>query len=120
MLTGGGENGNIKSSQKAIGKNGGTLRAEDMPQIQVGPGQYGNAVPGSRITKIYNFAGKDTGKPLRVEEHLIRQYGGEKGQWQHTTGDVLIPHQGLSRAAEVHWFQEPTVGIVRARVKRWR
>lgn len=120
MLTNGEESGNIKSSEKPIGKNGGTLKAEDMPQIRVVPGEYGIATPGTTVSKIYTFAGKGSKKPLRVEENLVQQYGGKKGQWQHTTGDVSITFHGESKIAEVHWFQEPSIGIVGAKVKRWR
>lgn len=119
QLTGPGKGGKIKSSQKRIGKNGGTLRAGDMPEIRIDDG-YGTAMPGSAVTKIYTFAGKGTKKELRIEKSLIAQYGGKSGQWQHTTGDVQINYQGETRAAEVHWFQEPSVGIVRPAVKRWR
>lgn len=120
QLTGPGKGDKIKSSQKRIGKNGGALRAEDMPSIRIKIGEYRQAAPGSAITKIHNFAGKGTKKELRIEKRLIAQYGGKPGQWQHTTGDVQINYQGETRAAEVHWFQEPSVGIVQPFVKRWR
>ena len=120
-LTTGGENGKTESSQKVIGKNGGTLKAEDIPEIRVSPGKFGKAEPGTKVTKIYTFAGKETQKPLRVEQNLIKQYGGQKGQWQHTTGDVVMKRpDGKVQTAEVHWFQESSIGIVGAKVKRWR
>lgn len=115
-LTAGGESGTIQSSPKTIGKNGGTLRAEDMPEIRSSKGNY-RIVPGTKVTGIYNFAGKDAPKPLRVEEHLIRQYGGEKGKWQHTAGNAMIDFGNGPQKAHIHWFQEPSVGIVGAKVK---
>lgn len=120
-LTAGGESGKVNSSPKAVGQNGGTLKAEDMPEIRVMPGQYGRAQPGTSVTKIHTFAGRGSQKPLRVEDRLVERYGGQKGQWQHTTGDVVIKQSsGKTDTAEVHWFQEPSVGIVGAFVKRWR
>ena len=119
-LTGERESGTLKSSSKRIGEKGGTLQAQDMPEIHISPGKYGRAASGSTVTKIHSFAGAGTGKPLRVEEHLIQKYGGHKGQWQHTTGDVVIHTDKGDKTGEVHWFQEPSVGIVDARVKRWR
>lgn len=41
------------------------------------------------------------------------------GEWQHTTGTGNIIYQGALRRAEIHWFQEPTIGIKLPRVKRW-
>lgn len=115
-LTSSGESGTIQSLPKTIGKNGGTLRAEDMPEIRSSKGNY-RIVPGTKVTGIYNFAGKDAPKPLRVEEHLIRQYGGEKGRWQHTAGNAMIDFGNGPQKAHIHWFQEPSVGIVGAKVK---
>lgn len=118
-LTAGGESGTIQSSPKTIGKNGGTLRAEDMPSVLVKG--YGRCTvePGSKITKIYNFAGKGTSRKVDIEEGLIDRFGGKPGEWQHTTGTGNIIYQGALRRAEIHWFQEPTIGIKLPRVKRW-
>ena len=114
-LTSTGTGGNLQSSQKTIGKNGGTLNAEDMPKVKSSKGIY-NIVPDSKITGIYNFAGNGA-KPLRVEEHLIRQYGGKKGQWQHTAGNAMIDFGEGPQKTHIHWFQEPTVGIVGVKIK---
>ena len=72
------------------------------------------------MTKVYTFAGKGTKSLLRVESWLIKQFGGKAGEWQHTTGDVEFKIKSNNKTAEVHWFQEPTVGIVKAKIKRWR
>lgn len=115
-LTNGGGNGKMQSSPKTIGKNGGTLRAEDMPEIKSSNGNY-HIVAGTKVTGIYNFAGKNAPKPLRVEANLIRQYGGQKGNWQHTAGNAMIDFGNGPQKAHIHWFQEPSVGIVGAKVK---
>lgn len=120
LTTGGGSSKIQSSGNKRIGSNGGTLEASDMPEIRIAAKQYGNIKPGTTVTKIYTFAGKGSKKPLRVENHLIQRYGGKKGEWQHTTGDAIVTVNGLSKNAEVHWFQEPSVGIVNAKVKIWR
>ncbi len=116
LLTSSGEGGKLQSSAKTIGKNGGTLRAEDMPEIRSSSGRY-QVAPGTKITGIYNFAGKDSGKPLRVEEHLLQRYGGRQGEWQHTAGNAMIDFGNGPQKAHIHWFQEPSVGIVGAKVK---
>ncbi len=108
-------NGSRPGARKAIGKNGGTLRAEDMPEIRSSKGRY-RLVPGTKVTGIYNFAGKGS-NPLRVEDHLIRQYGGEKGSWQHTAGNGIMDFGNGPQKVHIHWFQEPSVGIVGAKIK---
>ncbi len=118
-LISGNENGKIQSSSKTIGRNGGTLRAEEFPPIRSENGEVLRAKDGTKVTKIYTFAGKGTSKPLRKEPQLLK-IGGKRGEWQHTTGDVQITVNGVVKTAEVHWFQEPSVGIVGAKVKRWR
>lgn len=113
------ENGSIQSSLKTIGRNGGTLRAEEFPAIRNKDGKMLHAKEGTKVTKIYTFAGKNAKNSLRIESQLLK-IGGRKGEWQHTTGDVQITVNGVVKTAEVHWFQEPSVGIVGAKVKRWR
>lgn len=119
MLTGGGETGKLQSSQKVIGKNGGTLRSEDMPDVLVKGYGRCSVEPGSKITKVYNFAGRGTSRKVDIEEGLIGRFGGKSGEWQHTSGTGSIIYQGSPRNAEIHWFQEPSVGIKLPRVKRW-
>ena len=117
-LTSGGEGDKIQSSPKVIGQNGGTLRAEDMPLIRSSTGSY-QVVPGTVVTGIYNFAGNGS-KTLRVEKYLIKQYGGKSGQWQHTAGNAMIDFGNGPQKTHIHWFQEPSVGIVGAKVKEDR
>ncbi len=130
-FTSGGGGGDERSSQKetssqqehsakAIGQNKEPLLAEHMPTIRDLDGFERMALPGSEVTKIHSFAGKGTKTPVRVEPQLIERFGGKEGQGQHTTGDVKILKNDSVETAEVHWFQEPSVGIVSARVKRWR
>lgn len=109
------KSGRIQSFTKVVGKNGGTLKAEDMPEISSSKGVY-RVVPGTKVTGIYNFAGKGA-KSLRVEQHLIKQYGGSKGEWQHTAGNAIIDFGNGPEKAHIHWFQEPTIGIIKAKVK---
>lgn len=118
-LTSGGNNVNIQSSPKAIGKNGGTLRAEDMPDVLVKGYGKCSIERGSKIIKIYNFAGKGTNRKVDIENGLIKRFGGKAGEWQHTSGTGKIIYQGVPKRVEIHWFQEPSVGIKLPRVKRW-
>ena len=110
----------IKSSPKVIGVNGKDFDSKHLPPVEIAPGITQTAIEGSKVTKVYTFAGKGTKSPLRVESWLIKQFGGKTGEWQHTTGDVEFKIKSNNKTAKVHWFQEPTVGIVKAKIKRWR
>lgn len=79
--------------------------------------------PGTRIQNSEVFAGKGTKHTLHdgVAEGLTKEYGGEPSKWQHAKGfGVLLDAEtGEEYQAEVHWFQEETVGKVKFKVKRW-
>lgn len=79
--------------------------------------------PGTRIQDSEVFAGNGTRHPLHegVAEGLTAQYGGTPAKWQHAKGyGVLVdPDTEEERSAEVHWFQEETVGKVGFKVKEW-
>lgn len=78
-------------------------------------------VEGTKIQNSEVFAGKGTKHSLHegVAEGLAEQYGGDPDKWQHCKGNGVIDYEGEERKAEVHWFQEETVGKVKFKVKRW-
>lgn len=76
-------------------------------------------IKGSEITKIVDFAGGKSNKPVKVEKFLIEQYGGEEGSWKHTRGQAeVIDNDGNSKPVEIHWFESPGVGQVNMKIKR--
>ena len=78
--------------------------------------------PGTRIQNSEVFAGKGTKHPLHegVAEGLTKEFGGTPSKWQHAKGyGVLFDKEtGEEFDAEVHWFQEETVGKVKFKLKR--
>ena len=78
---------------------------------------------GSRIQNSEVFAGKGTKHPLHegVAEGLTEQYDGKTSEWQHAKGygTLIDPDTGEELSAEVHWFQEKSVGKVKFKVKEW-
>ena len=73
---------------------------------------YATIPAGSTITKIVDFVGGQKGGVLRVEPHLLK-HGGTKGSWVHSRGETdAIDRNGNLRPAEVHWFEDKTVGQV--------
>ena len=79
--------------------------------------------PGTRIQNSEVFAGKGTRHSLHdgVAEGLTEQYGGKVSEWQHAKGygTLIDPDTGEKLSAEVHWFQEKSVGKVKFKVKEW-
>ena len=74
---------------------------------------------GTVIEKKATFAGRGSRKPLREEGRLIHDFGGKRGQWSHEAGIGYIDFKGQSMKAEIHWFHEPSVGIVGAKKSKW-
>lgn len=54
-----------------------------------------------------------------VAEGLTNEFGGNPDDWQHAKGIGTIDYYGEHIKAEVHWFQEETVGKVKFKVKEW-
>lgn len=91
-------------------------------------GKYEVKLPDGSFSPINNpifdkyeiFAGKGCDKELRVRDFLVENYGGESEKWFHAKGYTnVIDESGTTRKANVHWFEEETVGIREVYVKGW-
>lgn len=84
-------------------------------------GEYFKFAKGTKILNPKVFAGKGGVKPLREEvaEGLSQEFGGTPSNWQHAKGIGTLDYFGEELEAEVHWFQEETVGKVKFKVKEW-
>jgi len=84
-------------------------------------GNIYNFAEGTKIQNAEVFAGKGTKFPLHdgVADGLTKLYGGKSENWQHAKGFGVLNDNGEERKAEVHWFQEPTIGKVKFIIKRW-
>lgn len=84
-------------------------------------GEYFKFAEGTRIKNPKVFAGSGGVKPLleAVADGLSKEFGGSPERWQHAKGDGTLDYYGEEREAEVHWFQEDSVGKVKFKVKRW-
>ena len=96
-------------------------KAKNYPIYDPSSSKYYFLVEGTRIRNPKVFAGKGGVKPLRPEvaEGLSEQIGGKPSEWQHCKGIGLLDREGEEQEAEIHWFQEPSVGKHRFRVKEW-
>lgn len=96
-------------------------RARNYKVLDPTTGKYYYFAEGTRIKNPKVFAGKGGVKKLypEVAEGLSEQIGGKPENWQHCKGIGTIDDDGEDRDAEVHWFQEETVGKHRFKIKEW-
>lgn len=82
---------------------------------------YFHLAEGTHISNKQVFAGKGGKDPLDEETALglSEQIGGKPENWQHCKGDGIIDYYGEERKADIHWFEEETVGKHKFKVKEW-
>ena len=82
-------------------------------------GEYAHFVEGSKIINKQVFAGKGTKTPIRDIERLVRQYPNTKEQnWQKVKGHAELNLNGETFKAEIHWYEEPSIGKVEIKYKK--
>ena len=118
--SGGSSGGSLKLDDIQIGRSVGA-KAKNYDVIDPQTGEYFHFVEGTRIQDAQAFAGKGCKKPLNYEvaHGLSEQIGGKPENWQHCKGFGIIDYYGEHREAEVHWFQEATVGKHKFKIKEW-
>ena len=119
-LTGGGESGIIRLADEAVLRSlGAKTRNYDIEDKA--SGRILHYAEGTKVQNREVFAGYGTGTPLHegVAEGLAAQYGGKPQKWQHVKGIGIIDDDGENVRAEVHWFQEESVGQVKHKIKKW-
>ena len=107
------------STPKAKNHNG--KKTNNIEIFDPQTGEYYHLAEGTRIQNPTVFAGKGGVKPLQEETAygLAEQIGGTPQNWQHSKGAGLVDFYGEEREAEIHWFQEKSVGKHRYRIKEW-
>jgi hypothetical protein len=120
-LTNDGNSGKIPLPDIEIGKSIGA-KALNYDVLDPATGEYFRFVEGTRIRNSEVFAGSGAKKPLKTEvaEGLTKEFGGNPDKWQHAKGIGTLEYHGEELDAEVHWFQEETVGKVKFKVKEWK
>jgi hypothetical protein len=80
----------------------------------------GTLVPlteGTGITHIEIIAGK--GRNRAIDEiYELLGYGGSEYEWTKKKGLGYLDYKGESYKAEIHWYEEPTVGRVELKAKQ--
>lgn len=115
-----GGSGIITLEDEYIGKSVGA-KSKNYDVYDYETNEYFQFAEGTYIQNAEVFAGYGTKTPLDegVPEGLTKKFGGEVAKWQHSKGHGTIDYYGEERPAEVHWFQEESVGKVKFKVKRW-
>lgn len=112
--------GNDKIEDIQIGKSLGA-KSLNYDVLDPASGEYFHFEEGTRIRNAQVFAGRGGSKPLapEVADGLAEQIGGKSSNWQHCKGIGTLDYYGEQRDAEVHWFQERSVGKHKFKIKKW-
>lgn len=113
-----GESGIIKENDIQIMKSVGAKAYQD--EVKLLNGQRGRIAEGSRITKVYTFAGKGTNKPVKVAKYLSQTYNNvPESEWKKVRGDGYVEYpDGSIKHVELHWFESKQTGRIKMKVKR--
>lgn len=112
----GGENGKIEDDAVPIPRGPGARGMNY--DVKLPDGTYTQFVTGTYITNVKVIAGKGRDRQIDEIYELLEGFGGDPLEWQKKKGLGYIEIYGESHRAEVHWYEEPTVGRVKFKVKR--
>lgn len=112
------ESGIISEADIQIMRSVGAAAYRD--EVKLPNGQTGKIAEGSKITKVYTFAGKGTNKPVKVANYLSKQYKGvPESEWKKVRGDGYVEYPtGEIKHTELHWFESEQTGRIKMKVKR--
>ena len=84
-------------------------------------GEKFHLAEGEHIQNPKTFAGYGSKNPLDpgVPEGLSEQIGGDPDKWCHRKGTGVVDFYGEERPAEIHWFEEESVGRHKYKIKEW-
>ncbi len=63
------------------------------------------------------IAGKGCKRKIDIVDHLVSEYGGSSKEWKKKKRWAKIEIDGSEYYADIHWFEEQTVGIADGKVK---
>ena len=85
--------------------------------IELPDGEIVHLTEGTRVTKIQVIAGKGRDRQIDEIDILLFKWGGIAEQWQKKKGIGYVDYQGESYKANLHWYEEPTAGSHKWKVK---
>lgn len=60
---------------------------------------------GTKLTNIQVIAGHGVSRKIDEVKRLQKKYGGKADEWQKVKADGTIVVDGITRKAELHWYQ---------------
>lgn len=72
---------------------------------------------GTRVTHVQTIAGKGRDRQIDEIDELVKRWGGSELEWQKKKGFGYVDYDGESYHAELHWYEEPTAGKHKWKVK---
>lgn len=102
-----------------LGKSVGA-KSKNYDILNPSTGETMRLTEGSRITQPKNhvIAGKGRERQIDEIQTLLDNYGGSAVEWTKEKGFGYVTDEyGESRMVELHWYQEPTVGKVKMKIK---
>lgn len=81
-------------------------------------GTHARFVEGTRLQNKEAFAGKGCKRKIDCVNSLVRRFGGKAEEWQKlkAIAYIRLPNGEIEKA-EVHWYEEPSVGKKRFKYK---
>jgi len=88
--------------------------------VETPDGDILHLTEGTRITNVQIIAGKGRDRKIDIVDVLVDKYGGLSDEWQKAKGFGYVDFESESYRAELHWYQESTVGKVDWKIKPQR
>ena len=88
-------------------------------EIRISGDEKAKFVEGSKLQNKEIFAGKGCKRKIDCIDYLISTYGGNIAEWVKVKAiaEIQLPNGEIIKA-EVHWYEEPSVGKVEIKLKR--
>lgn len=86
--------------------------------VKLPDGTYAQLTEGTRITNVKIIAGSGRERQIDMIQALLDRYPGtSETAWTKRKGIGYIDYLGESYKAELHWYEEPSVGRVEFKIK---
>lgn len=84
-------------------------------------GSIAHFVEGTKLQDKEVFAGKGCRRKIDVIDRLVSKYpGSDADEWQKVKATATIVWKDVSDQAEIHWYEEATIGKIDFKFKRWK
>lgn len=107
----------IKLPDETIPKSVGAKWVNE--EIMMPNGDIAYFVEGTHIINRKVFAGKGCKRKIDEVSFLVEKYGGTEKEWMKIKANAWINYENESRLAEIHWYEEPSLGRKKIKFKSW-